>query len=204
MDKNKFIYRLTKALNLQVSVQDIYDARNYYNAMFEEAGPTGEQVLIEQLGSPETIAQEIIAQNNERIASRQEKIHDEAKGWENWKLHRHSTLRGIRLFQDHLKLSRIEKSVPRTILLWLGLFLCVCLLALVGFLITGYGIKLYQAFSILNSYRVNVFVAYGSLYLYIGDIALLVLLGIMIIRHGCYAICTFALRLATTKKGGKA
>lgn len=203
MNRKEFIYRLTKNLSLQVPVQDIHDARLYYNSLFDEAGDEGEQPLIAQLGAPADIAKEIINQNDERLQERLQKVKAKAKDWESWKLHRHSTLRGVQLFKDDLVLSKLENSRARACLLWLGLALGLCILLVLCGGIVWHIRQLYQAVIIERTYSLNQFVIGATMYLYIGNIALFALVGMMLLRHGCYAISAVALRLTKSGKEDK-
>lgn len=204
MNRNEFIYRLTKALELQVPVQDIYDARLYYTSLFDEAGLDGEQQLLSQLALPQEIARDIIDQNNERTQKRRNKVHQEAKDWEFWRLRRHSLHRGLQLVKDNLALSRLEHSRARTILLWLGLALCAVILCALGVGIVWHTVQLYQSMVLARTYQFTAIVLPATQYLYIGNIMLFVLMGMMLLRHGFYGVSALALRMARIAKENKA
>ena len=55
MTKQEFLNRLSQLL-ADLAPEEQQEAMQYYSECFEEAGPEGEQELIEQLGSPEKVA----------------------------------------------------------------------------------------------------------------------------------------------------
>lgn len=58
MDRQEFMRRLEQLL-LFVPIQEKEEALQYYNDYFEDAGPEKEQEVIESLGSPEQLAENI-------------------------------------------------------------------------------------------------------------------------------------------------
>lgn len=58
MDRQEFMRRLERQL-LFVPIQEKEEALQYYNDYFEDAGPENEEEVIESLGSPEEIAENI-------------------------------------------------------------------------------------------------------------------------------------------------
>lgn len=58
MDRQEFMRQLERLL-LFVPIQEKEEALQYYNDYFEDAGPENEQEVIESLGSPEMIAENI-------------------------------------------------------------------------------------------------------------------------------------------------
>lgn len=58
MDRQEFMAQLERLL-LYVPIQEKEEALKYYNDYFEDAGPENEQQVLEALGSPEKIADNI-------------------------------------------------------------------------------------------------------------------------------------------------
>ena len=59
MDKNTYLKELSRHLSHRIPEQEREDTLRWYEEYFQEAGPEREAEVIEELGSPETVAQRV-------------------------------------------------------------------------------------------------------------------------------------------------
>lgn len=78
MSRREFMERL-KALLATVPDGEREEALQYYNDYFDDAGPENEEQVIRELGSPEQVAQKIVAEHSEGVAEYSERGYEDAR-----------------------------------------------------------------------------------------------------------------------------
>ena len=59
MDKNAYLKELSRRLSRRIPEREREDTLRWYEEYFQEAGPEREAEVIEELGSPETVARRV-------------------------------------------------------------------------------------------------------------------------------------------------
>ena len=65
MNKETYLRVLRGRLAYRLTTEEMKDIINYYTEYFEDAGPDREQSVIEELGSPERLAQQILGERRQ-------------------------------------------------------------------------------------------------------------------------------------------
>ena len=65
MNKETYLRVLRGRLAYRLTTEEVEDIINYYTEYFEDAGPDREQSVIEELGSPERLAQQILGERRQ-------------------------------------------------------------------------------------------------------------------------------------------